>query len=191
MKENSIVRGIFNYSISTWINLVVGFLSVIITTRLLNPETYGLISLFYSFTTVLMYILLFGMDGAFIRFYNEPPKGNTQNQLLYKNIVLATIVCTIAGLSCTFVFDNQISKSIFGFCSRALVGYIFLFTFSQIILRYLNISFRMSFRVKEYTIQNVLINTSSKILVIFTAFFTDNFLHYTMTKNFCSERRKS
>ena len=176
MKNNSIIRGVFNYSISTWINLVVGFLSVIITTRLLAPDTYGLISLFYSFTTVLMYVLLFGIDGAFIRFYNEPPIGNTQNQLLYKNIVLASIICIIAGFVCTFIFDKSISESIFGFYSRVLVGSVFVFTYAQIILRYLNISFRMSFKVKEYTIQNVLINTLSKILVIAVAFFTNSFL---------------
>lgn len=174
-KKNSIAVGIAKYSVSTWANLIVGFVSVILTTRLLPPDVYGLVSLFYSFTAVLMYVLSLGMDGALIRFYNEPPLNNSVHQLLYKIIVLSFVMCLSVGILCVTFWGNEISNSIFGFYSRSLLGLCFLYTFSQIVLRYLNISFRMSFRVKQYTVQNILMNCLSRVLVICAAFFTNGF----------------
>ena len=90
-EKESLIKGVFKYSISTWANLVLGLLSVIITTRVLAPGDYGMITLFFSATASLMFIISFGMDGAYIRYYNEPPAGNTINQLLYKNIFYTTL----------------------------------------------------------------------------------------------------
>lgn len=73
MKQESILKGVLLYSISTWVNLVLGFLTVTITTRVLLPDVYGQVSIFNSITSVLMYILLLGMDGAYVRYYNELP----------------------------------------------------------------------------------------------------------------------
>ena len=125
MKKESVLEGILKYSVSTWTNLVVGFLSVVITTRLLTPETYGLISLFYSISNVMMYILTLGMDGALIRFYNEPPGNDTKEQLIYKNIGLGTIICLLWGVIGTLLFGCQISNYVFGICSRILTGMLF------------------------------------------------------------------
>lgn len=174
-KKVSLLKGIVNYSISTWVNFVLGIVSVIITTRLLSPDVYGLISIFFSFSSVLLYILTLGMDGAYIRFYNEPPGTDSKNQLLYKNILVSSLVCLIVGSVATFFFGNNISNKVFGIGGRLVTGLLFIYTFCNIILRYLNISFRMSFRVFQYNFQNILINCLSKVLVIVAAFFTDGF----------------
>lgn len=175
-QQTSFLKGIFQYSISTWANLFLGIISVVITTRLLSPDVYGLISIFISASSVMLYVLTLGLDGAYIRFYNEPPGNDTKTQLLYKNILFSTITCLAVGL-CVFVFwGDTFSERIFGIASRAITGLLFVFTFCQIILRYLNISFRMSFRVKQYNIQNILINSLSKFLIILAAFITEGFV---------------
>lgn len=106
-QKESLTLGILKYSISTWINLIVGLLSVVVTTRLINPHDYGLITIFISSTAFLMYILTLGLDSAFIRFYNDPPKGNTQNQLLYKCLFISTVFCCIAGLLVFFLLAQK------------------------------------------------------------------------------------
>lgn len=172
--EGSIFSGIFKYSISSWINIIVGFLSVIITTRILTPEVYGLTTLFLSSSSLLMYVLMLGLDGAYIRFYNEPPEGNTKNQLLYKIICYSTIFSLLVGIGVTFFGGENFSDYVFGFSSRLIVGVLFIYALSQIILRYFNISFRMSFRARQYTIQNVLMNCLSRVLLICAALIQNN-----------------
>lgn len=175
-KRNSLFRGIINYSISTWVNLVVGFCSVLLTTRLLCPEVYGLVTMFYTITSVLMYIIMLGIDGALIRFYNEPPENNTVNQVIFKSIVLSTLT-SILIFSLVFTFASKdFSSILFGIPSRLLTGLVFLYTFCQIIFRYLNISFRMSFRTTKYNVQNILITSLSRLLVIMAAIYTTGFV---------------
>lgn len=173
-KKESILSGILKYSISSWVGIFIGFFSVIITTRLIAPDVYGIVMLFLSATHVALYIVTIGMDGACIRFYNEPPGGNTVNQLLYKNIVITTLICLVVGLLCTFVLPDSVTEYVFGFSSRLLVGMLFVFTLCQVVLRYLNISYRMSFKAKMYNIQNILINSSYRVLIILAALITND-----------------
>jgi len=172
-KAESILKGIVQYSISTWINLIVGFLSIIVTTRVLLPDEYGMVSIFLSATNFLMYVVTCGMDGAYIRFYNSPPSQNTMQQLLYKILTLSTIICIVFGVVCTLFFYNETSEYIFGVKSRLLVGMVCIYVFCQAILRYLNINFRMGFKVKQYTVQNIMISCLSRILIIVAAVFTE------------------
>lgn len=174
-KKESIIKGIFNYSISTWANLIIGFLSVVIMTRVVKPDVYGLISIFFSASSVLMYVLSIGMDSAYIRFYNEPPFGNTQNQLLYKNLVWTTVIYLVVGVAVIPLFGDITSDLIFGIASRTISGLLLLYTFCTIILRYLNISFRMSFQVRKYNTQNILMNCLSRFLIIVAALYTSDF----------------
>ncbi|MDR0185530.1 hypothetical protein ETF27_06295 [Prevotella brunnea] len=172
----NLIKGIFQYSISTWLSFVLGLLSVVITTRLLRPDVYGLIAIFYSASSVMLYVLTIGMDGAYIRFYNEPPGTDTGSQLLYKNIIFSTLICFIVGIVTILFFGESFSDFIFGVGSKLITGLLFLYSFTNIILRYLNISFRMSFRVFQYNFQNILMNCFSRLLVIIAAFFTDGFV---------------
>lgn len=167
--KEGILSGVFKYSIATWINLIMGFLSMILMTRLIPPDIYGQLCIFYSVTNVLMYIIAFGMDGALIRFYNEPPGNNTRQQLLYKNIIYELFICFVLGIISIFIFGNFLSKEIFSIVSKTLIGLVYIQSISMLILRNLNISFRMSFRAKQYTIQNILTTNLSRFCVIIAA----------------------
>lgn len=174
MKKESILRGVFNYSISSWINIIVGFLSVAITTRIIEPDSYGIISIFLSAANFAMYILTFGMDGAYIRFYNAPPADNTRSQMLYKVTFFTSVISIILSIIVIGPLYRYSSGHIFGIESRLLVLMLVLYTYSQAIFRYLNITYRMGFRTKEYTIQNVLINCFTRLLIIGVGLLTNN-----------------
>ena len=174
--NSSILKSVLGYSISSWANLLLGFLYVIASTRLLLPETYGRLSLFYSVSSVAMYALTMGMDGALIRFYNEPPGDDTTPQLLYKNIVLSTIICLLIFVFAIFFFYDTFSDGVFGFPSRILTGMFLVYTASQILFRYLNISFRMSFKTTKYNVQNILTSGLLKCCIIIAAFFSEDFI---------------
>lgn len=57
-----------------------------------------MISLFLSATSVAVYLFTVGLDGAYIRFFNDPPVGNTRFQLLYKNLVIITSLMVVVGI---------------------------------------------------------------------------------------------
>lgn len=173
--SESVCKGIFKYSISTWANLLIGFLSVIVTTRLMTPDVYGQVAIFFSASSVLMYTLTIGFDGALIRFYNEPPQNNTKNELIYKCIAYSCIICFVVGGCVTLFAGDIISERLFNVGSRITFGLLVLYTFTNIILRYFNISFRMSFKAKQYTIQNIIINCLSRVLIIAAAFIISDF----------------
>ena len=128
-----------------------------------------------------MYIMTLGMDGAFIRFYNEPPSGNTINQLLYKNIIITTFVVVFSGCICCLFFGDTISYYIFEISNSRLIVMVFAYTFCQVILRFLNIKFRMGFKVTQYTIQNIIINCLSKTLMLIGAFFLNEYFFIIKT----------
>ena len=175
--NKSFLRNIVEYSISTWANFVIGIVSVVVMTRILAPDVYGLVSIFYSAASVALYAMTLGMDGAYIRFFNEPPKNNTRQQLLYKVLILSLVVCALFGAVITIFFGDEFSNYIFGLGGRILSGFFFVYIFCQVILRFLNISYRMSFRVWQYNFQNIMINCLSKALVIIAAIYTDNFVY--------------
>lgn len=180
-KSESLVSGVLKFSISSWANLIIGFLSIVITTRLLAPETYGFINLFIAFADVLMYVIALGFDGALIRFYNEPPSYDSKNQLMYKCITISIVVGVVFGLIAMFLLGDVLSSSIFGFPSRILIALVFIFALERLILRYLNINFRMAFNSFQYNIQNILNNCLIRILVIFGAFFLTGGLYIVAT----------
>lgn len=177
MSENreSVVKGIVKYSISTWVNLIVGFLYVVISTRVLDPSDYGLIVLFLSMSSLLMSIIAFGMDGALIRYYNTPPLGFTKPQLLYKNITITLLVGVGGGIICTFFFGSYLSTVIFNTDSIWIIGLVFIYAIALLLLRFLNISFRMSFRAKQYNVQNILMNCLTRVLIICAALIMSNY----------------
>lgn len=174
--NDSLAKGVVKFSISTWVNLIVGFFSVVITTRIITPSDYGMITLFITASALLLYLLTLGLDSAFIRYYNEPPVGNTNNQLLYKSLSFSTLLCLLVGGVTIVFFSKEASVIIFGIESRLLISLLLIYSLSQVWLRYLNISFRMSFRAKQYNIQNILINCLTRVLIILSAFFSSGYM---------------
>lgn len=166
--EESILKGVLAYSISTWANVILGFLSIIVLTRVLKPEVYGEIMLFLSATQVLLYVVTLGFDVAYIRFFNEPPSADSPSQLLYKNLTITSLFCVICAV-CSLLLPSDITEKVLGFGGKLIIGLLFLNTFTQVILRFLNIAYRMSFQTAKYNIQNILMNSVTRLFIVIGA----------------------
>lgn len=181
--SESISKGIIKYSISTWANLIIGFASIIITTRVVKPDDYGIITLFISASAVLMFLFSLGLDGALIRFFNEPPGGDTSTQLIYKSLFFISIFCFFFCGFSYLCFGESISNYIFGKPDKTILLLLYVYTFCQVVLRLLNIQFRMSFKAAQYNIQNILMNSVTRLLIIFAALYicTYSFILFFLT----------
>lgn len=176
MKEKrSFLRDIFGYSISSWVNVIIGMLYTVLSTRILTPDIYGSISLFMNSSEAVMYLICLGLDASFIRFFHERPNDESKELFQTKLIFLVTINLLFVYLIFTLLFFEKINSIMFGKTSWLLTVLLFVSSYTQLLLRFLNISYRMSFNIKKFTIQNILIQSSTKILVLIAACFSPNF----------------
>lgn len=168
-KKDGFIKSIINFSISHWINFIIGVASAILLTRVFSPDVYGTLNIFNTTVAMLLSIMILGFDSSLIRFYNEPPEGNTSKQLTFKLLVASTFILIIFLIIATLFGYDQFTTKIFGFSSQLICLMVFISVFSQMILRYLNITYRMTFNVKKYTIQSILTQIFTKLFVIFAA----------------------
>ena len=75
------LASVAKFSVSSWVNLVFGILSVMITTRIFSPEICGMLNLFNSATGFIIAFCTLGMDGAFPRFFHKPPPVEREDAL--------------------------------------------------------------------------------------------------------------
>lgn len=169
MNGRKTIKDVFNFSISTWINFILGFVSTFILTRIFLPEVLGTINIFYSSVTTLLQFVCFGMDSSYVRYFNEPPHHDTNKKLLCKLLFLSVAIATILGIISCIFFSSYITDYFFDQRSLALCICLSIGTVEQVLLRFLNLTYRMKLDVKNYTIQNVLINITTRFSVILGA----------------------
>jgi len=124
-----------------------------------------------------------GMDSSFIRFYFDPPYGLDKRQLMIKCMMIPIGLLIIGAAVVIIFFHHEFSMLIFGQVSWLITSFIFIHVLSTLILRYLNISYRMEQNIKMYTIQNVLVQFFTKIFLIVAVLFNNNNFEIVMLFN--------
>src|SRR5690625_1424220 len=93
MKDN-LFKKFLKFSYVSWIGLVLGLATTMLTTRLLPPEAFGKVSMFDLFLQVAMIFTIFGTDQSFVRFfYEEVP--SKRGALLYNSLRLPVITTSM------------------------------------------------------------------------------------------------
>ncbi len=151
------------------VNMVIGLFSAVILTRVFVPEVYGVLNIFNTTVATGLSIIYLGLDSCYIRFYNEPPDNTSNKQLGTKLLLMCIAADILAGSVITFFFYDKFTNKMFGFASRIICALIFISIFSQIVLRFLNIKYRMEFNTKNYNIQAILTQIMLKLFVIIAA----------------------
>lgn len=166
------LTSILKFSVSTWVNFVVGVLSALITTRLFSKETYALITIFNTAATTGMTITCMGLDSGYIRFFYEPPASNSSKQLAYKLMGISVLTTLGAGIIFSAFFYADFSLLLFEKISRPLCVALFVNILANVVLRFLNITYRMQLNIRQYTVQNILFQCLSRIIIFCMAFFS-------------------
>ena len=174
MSNKNLLKSIFGYSISSWINVLFGLLYTVLSTRMLDPDVYGSISLFMNSSETVMYIICLGLDSSLIRFFNERPN-NESKEIFQTKLILFSFINLFVVLFFVTIFLNKFEMFMFGRMSWFLTILLFVSAYTQLLLRFLNILYRMSFDIKKYTIQNILIQSSTKMLVLVAALYDPKF----------------
>ena len=97
------------YGLSTILARIINFLFVPIYTRLLTPESYGVVTEFMAYIAVLQVVLVMGLETGCFRFANK--EGADQNKV-YSN-AFATVFCVSATfLALMIAFASPISTAL-------------------------------------------------------------------------------
>lgn len=159
----------------TLINMFLGILTTPIITRIVAPIQYGQLSIFITYSNILLMILCLGLDQALVRYYYERNDEGYKRTLLFRCIKLPILISII--LSCIIVILSTCNLISFEFNTYYII-LLCLYTIIQIIYRFSLLLVRLAYKSKLYSILNIM----HKLIYILLAllliliFFNNNLL---------------
>lgn len=169
--SNTFIKRIFGFSMASWVNCLVSFISTPITTALFVPSELGKINLFLSYINILIPFAYMGFDQAYVRYYNEPCEKNS-NKSLFKLCTFISLMLSIAVIVVVFVFGDIFSNNIVGFYSAIVVLAVSVYLLSSVMLRYTGLKARMENKVIDYFVQSVSITIITKLSFVLVAIYS-------------------
>ncbi len=158
----SFIKNLLGFSASSYVGLVITLLATVVNTRLFVPSDLGKINLFITVGTVLTYVGYLGVDQSFCRYYNEKKGPEWPNRLLNVCFSLSLYAFfVIAAIS--LIGWRSISEYIGGVESFAVIVFLVIYVFSQIVCRYVSLIQRMSYRVLSYSVLLICMSFANKL----------------------------
>lgn len=172
---NGLLKKFIEFAIGNGIVLVLGFISSPIISRLITPEQLGKASMFTTFTSLIIVVVMMGIDQAYIRYYYDEDENN-RGGLLGKSLFI-TIFLNLLVTSILLFFYRRISIFIVDEVSFPLVLLILINTVFSIISNFAMIHVRMKQKGKLYSLLNV-VNKASYLIFVGLLFviFKDNYM---------------
>ncbi|MFC2102151.1 lipopolysaccharide biosynthesis protein [Bacteroidota bacterium] len=94
------------YGLPFIVSRILFYLLVPLYTRLFLPGEYGTVSVFYSYTALLLVILTYGMETAFFRYNQEESDKNK----VFSTSFLSIVISTLLFLALTIGFSGSIAS---------------------------------------------------------------------------------
>lgn len=151
------VGSVFQYSISTFVNIGIMAVAIIITGVFIDPFSSGQMGLFNKTVNTIMTIAILGLDQSLMRFYHKPPTGLTHNGLFRICFYFSSAALIIGGSICSTMLLGPIYAGIgFKGMGPVVIPMAFLNAFFFMVARYFNVLYRMENNILLYTVQSVL-----------------------------------
>ena len=174
MEKNSLIKKFLAFSIGGYINLIVGFFIIPITTRILSPEQYGIYSIMIVISQILVILSSLAMEQSFVRFFFEEEE-ETRGKLLYTTLYPFFIIGTILSIL-IFIFRKKISVFIIGKYENIIWIYLIFSMFFMTLNLFSFLVIRMKQRGKIYSLLTVLIKCLEFIFIfLFYIFFRNSY----------------
>ncbi len=149
------------------LNYIISFISVPITTRLIQPEEMGKINFVISNSQTVLLFILIGLDQAFFRFYYEQ-KNSKDKRMLFTSCIAVPIFAIAAIAIVLLPFSKDIAFFLIGIRDEVYyLSFITIIIFN-IISRYLTMSYRLEEKPLIYLVHSVFITLLTKTMLIIT-----------------------
>lgn len=173
------MKGLFKkfmeFAVGNAVVLVLGLLSTSIITRIILPVQIGKFYMFTTVTSLIVLVVMVGLDQSYIRYYHEEDAEN-RGKLLRQCIKIPLAINLCIGVV-ALLFYKPISNFIASETSLILVILVLIHTTFTIISNFVLINIRMKQRGKLYSIVSSLNKVFYIILaLIFYTIFKNNYI---------------
>lgn len=172
--KKTLLNKFFSFSIGGYISILIGLISVPITTRMLTPEQYGIASIISLIVNILMLIVSLGLDQGFVRFFYEE-KEEARGKLLFNCLYYPIFILFVIILGIIF-FNKNISE----FILKKQEFYIALILIAMLIFTLANrfsiLVIRMEQKAKLFSFFTVLTQVLNFLFILlFFKIYKDNY----------------
>lgn len=126
--EANFIKHFFNVGLGTAINLLLGFLTTPLITRVADPTEYGKSNIFNTYADIALAILFIGLDRGIIRFFYDNKDFKKQRSIL-KLCFLTPLISSVIGsviyiiLNYFNIIENKFNKfTILLLCAYVIVN---------------------------------------------------------------------
>jgi O-antigen/teichoic acid export membrane protein len=98
------------FSIGPIVGAAIGFVTVPITTRLVQPEVYGQLSMFTTATSLVSMLILLGVDQAYVRDYSA----STDRRTLWYSALVLPLFLSLLVAAVVLAFAPVVGNLLFG-----------------------------------------------------------------------------
>lgn len=142
---------------------LISFITVPVTTWLVDPEQFGLTTMFTLLQTLITSFIYLGLDQAYVREYND--KRYSKSQLLLNASFIPLVVSGVAMLV-LLLFMQPISIYLFSEVNYILMNCLIVWIPFVVIERFLLLNIRMQEKGIQYSLYNILTKIFIMILTI-------------------------
>lgn len=163
MKGN-LFKKFLTFSYGSWIGLIIGFVTTLITTRILSPSDFGKSSMFLLTMNICMIFVIFGTDQTFVRFFYEEKEEN-RGGLLYNSLKISFLMALVIS-SLIILFNKSITLFLFNEQSFSLTIFLVIAILFNFLYRYGTLVIRMQQNGNHFSILELLNKLINLILVL-------------------------
>ena len=170
--NNGLLKKFIEFGMGNFIVLITGFISSPIITRLVMPDELGKFSLFNTLTNLFLFIILCGLDQAYIRFFYEE-REDSRGRLLINIIKIPLMINFVLSIILIILY-NFLSTLLIGQVSIMLILVMIVHNTFNIINKFSMVVVRMQQKGKAYSFLQVL----GRISYIAFIFISLNWFHH-------------
>lgn len=157
MNEKGFLKHFAIIGSGTFLNLLLGLVTMPLITRIVDPVEYGQHSVFLLYANLALLVLLLGMDQGLVRYYYIKPEREYKRALLFRCVqwpVITTIVVAVIVVVCsvTGLIEFEFTP--------VIMALLCLYTLFEVMHRFgLNV-IRLEYNSKLYSTLNIVLKAS-------------------------------
>lgn len=153
MKKPSIIKHFISIGTGTVVNMLVGFLTTPILTRLVGTAEYGQYSIFTMYASIALMVLCMGFDQALIRYFYRFDTPDYQRTIVKECVTLPFLCTALAAIVVNVLYWFGLVR--FEFEPR-IMTMLTILVFFQVMNRIDLILLRVTYQTKLYSMLQVL-----------------------------------
>lgn len=162
-KKGSFFSSLLKFAIGPLGAALISFITVPVTTWLVDPEQFGLTTMFTLLQTLITSFIYLGLDQAYVREYNN--KKYSKSKLLLNSSLLPLLISGVA-IVILILFMEPISIYLFSEVNYILMNCLMVWLPFIVIERFLLLNIRMQEKGMQYSLYNILTRIFIMILTI-------------------------